>query len=191
MKKLTLWMAVAALLPARAAFADADGGAPPREIGRSVGQYFAGVGTVLGATAVAGVTGPVGLVVFVGTPALVGEVVCAVGNGSAHYQGSCAPAIVGAYIGFLSVLPLGVLGTVLFPAANSDVDDGAGIIFALAVGWLVVEPLAATVAWRLWKQPRRATPLGALPAATLARHSEERRSGLPAAVAVPVLSLAF
>jgi hypothetical protein len=97
------------------------------------------------------------------TPALVGGMVCAVGNLSRDYEGDCLPALAGAYAGAASVLPLGILGAVLThkQGASELLDDSAigGLLVGMAIGWFVVQPVTATVMWRLYKRPRgKASP---------------------------------
>jgi hypothetical protein len=143
----------------------------PSEPGLAVGQFAAGAGAALGGAALvvlssAGSNGTLTLPVLLGTPALVGLAVCEVGELSAHYDGSCGPAVGGAVVGAVTVIPLALLGMSLDHHQNDDGYYGFGGAFAGAlVGWVVVQPLAATVTWRLFKRPRRRPSLSALPAA--------------------------
>jgi hypothetical protein len=130
------------------------------------------------------------------SPLLIGMAVCGIGNASARYHGSCLPSIVGGTLGALTTVPLFYLGE----ARRDPKDDmDLGGIFLGAIGWFVVQPLAAVAAWHLFRHPR--AKIGALtinpapPTAALRRGLPPERSGrlveAPGQLMVPVLSLGF
>jgi hypothetical protein len=135
----------------------------PSEIGLTIGQVFAGAGVAFGgllvSISVLEETPEFGLVLFAATPIAVGAVVSALGNSGA-YRGSGTLTVLGAYVGGASIVPLiwavtrdgpGSEGGDALHSSPSIPEDA---LLALAVGWLVVQPLMATAAWHLWKRPK-------------------------------------
>jgi hypothetical protein len=143
---------------------------------------MAGMGTAFAGLFVASLDG----VLLIPVPLVVGLAVCGVGKLSDYYESRCAPAIVGAYLGALSVVPLAVLGMSLDHKSTADVEGLGGLLVGALVGWVVVQPLAATAAARLFSPPktrfRTALP-AAFPATRLVR--------APGEVTVSLLSLSF
>jgi hypothetical protein len=171
----------------------------PAEPGIALGQLLAGGAIGAGATllSIDSRNDVVHTAWIPATPALVGATVCAVGNLSRDYEGDCLPAIAGAYGGAASVLPLGILGAVLAHKQGSTelLDDSAigGLIVGMAVGWFVVQPLAATVLWRLYKRPRmKGSPALPVPTSSVAATPYdlvERERARPAAPGQLTLTL--
>jgi hypothetical protein len=123
------------------------------------GQVLSAMGVSLGGLMLAGavdIGSPAGLAVLLATPSAVGATVCGVGKWSKYNQGSCAASIGGAYLGMLSVVPLGVIGYQLGVrvGGGGDWDGLGGVLLGLAAGWLVVQPVVTTVTWHLTKRPR-------------------------------------
>jgi hypothetical protein len=165
----------------------------------ALGQALAGAAVPYIAATVVLRSGSEGSVVIAAaglSPLLVGAVVCGIGNASARYQGSCLPSIVGGTLGALTTVPLFYLGR----ARRDPRDDlDLGGIFLGVVGWFVIQPMAAVVAWHLFRHPRaglRAPTINpaAPPAAFLRGSPPERSAGLagaPGQLMVRVLSLGF
>jgi hypothetical protein len=120
--------------------------APPHEYGLAAGQFLAGMGTALGGLLIA----QVHPVLLVPVPLLVGFAVCDVGKLSDHYESYCGPAILGAYLGSLSVIPLAVLGASLDHSSGGEIDGVYGLLLGGLIGWAVIQPLTATLSARLW-----------------------------------------
>jgi len=132
------------------------------------------------------------------SPTVGGLIVCGMGGLGGYYETGCAPAILGAYVGVLSVFPLAYLGCEL----DSEVDsDGcwAGAVFGALTGYLLGTTVGATIGWHLGKERRKpsyqafATP-GAQPPPN--EWSELRRRFSAAApqgtqVAIPLFALSF
>ena len=168
------------------AVAQPSGSAPgpadhPSEPGIALGQLLAGGAIGAGATLLSIDSSSATLheVWVPATPALVGGAVCAVGNLSRDYEGDCLPALAGAYGGAASAFPLGILGAILAhkPGHRELLDDSAigGLLVGMAIGWFVVQPIAATVMWRLYKRPRvKAGPPVPVPAASVATPYDHR-----------------
>jgi hypothetical protein len=157
-------------------------------------QFVAGVGALAGTTLVGskladlsyGVTGQllgtVGGLLVLATPAVVGGAVCAVGNTSRQVQGGCWPAIGGAVLGALLMIPLGLGAYAISESDGEGIDGGGGggLIVGLALGWVALQPLTSTLVWNAYSQPRPG--LAFLPARELERPRiappSYRRSGL-------------
>jgi len=141
--------------PRAAVAAPADN---PPEIGLGAGQLL--MGTAIASLALAL---PVfldgtpfellGLAALFAGPAAVGGTVCTLGQNSKLYGGSCRSALIGAYLGALLALPLGILG--------GDSGDGEGgtnyaspaaILFM--VGYALGTSIGATVGWHIGKEER-------------------------------------
>jgi hypothetical protein len=181
----------------------------PAEPGLSALQTLAGAGTAVGGllVGVASAEGapPLGLALTLGLPVLVGGVVCAVGDShSAHYQGSCGSAILGAYVGTLSVIPLAYVGYQLDHSGmgneEGDILDGlGGLLVGAAVGLIIVQPLVATAMWHSSKKPKgyaSAPPLLAAPVRRLPRPPEpavraRARGQAAGQLTLPLLSTTF
>ena len=132
---------------------------PPMEIGRTIFQgvtgvvvAFAGAGAALAGSSTDQAST---FALLLLTPAAVGGLVGLIGNGGAH-ESPYGWTILGAYVGAATVVP--IAWVMSRPTAVLDGNGGAfaedDILLALAVGWLVIQPLAATAAWHLWKQPK-------------------------------------
>jgi hypothetical protein len=140
--------------------------------------------------------------VFLATPALVGTTVCLLGQGSPAYESSWGWTITMSYVSTLSVLPLALFGSQLGGAlADDDKRDDSpgattGAVVGIALGWLVVQPLAATLTWHAHKRPRAKSAAAVPPAlwarpAGLATPRARRDSRAPGQVVVPMLALSF
>jgi hypothetical protein len=123
---------------------------PPHEYGLAAGQFLAGMGAALGGVFLA----PLHPALLAGVPLLVGYTVCQVGKMSDYYESHCGPAILGAYLGALTILPLAWLGMSLDHSTDGEIDGLGGILIGALVGWAVVQPLSATLAARMFKAPK-------------------------------------
>jgi hypothetical protein len=166
---------------------------PGFEPGMALGQMAGGSGAaVLSLLLLAVGQGPMAVPVLVGAPALVGLTVCQVGTVSSYYESSCGAVIGGAFAGALSVIPLAFLGMSLDHGENGDGYTGfGGAMVGALVGWVVVQPLAATAFWHLFKTPKRLRPSLALPRAPSAAPRPRAADRLPGQVSASVVSLAF
>jgi hypothetical protein len=166
----------------------------PAEPGLVLGQAAAGMGTAFGGlmlvAAASSAGGVVALPVLMGTPALVGLMVCAVGSESAHYRAPCGPVIAAAFVGALSAAPLALVGMRLDHHDGEELSGLGGLMAGALVGWVIVQPLVATAAWRIFKQPRQRSFAFAPPRSFVAgpRTSLGAVSGQ---LAVPVLAAPF
>jgi hypothetical protein len=140
-------------------------------------------------------------IIAVATPLVMGTVVCAVGNLSAHFRGSCVPSVVGAYLGTAAMIPLVFLGYAMDTAGdNPNSDVHLPIWTKLATSVALVVPGAASVgAWHAFSHRRPGVDgvvLNPLPLLGPARPAfvAERSRGLvraPGERVVPVLSVGF
>jgi hypothetical protein len=171
----------------------------PSEPGLALGQFAAGAGTAFGGLAVmalggSATSGALTLPLALGTPALVGLAVCHVGGLSTTYDGSCAPAIGGAVVGALSAIPLALLGFGLDHHQNDEGFSGlGGALGGALIGWVIVQPLAATLAWRLFKHPRRyvSAALPAAPRLPVAASRPREHASAPGQLTASLVSTAF
>jgi hypothetical protein len=161
-------------------------------------QFAAGALVALGGTVVGFQLGSgVGLASLALTPAAVGAAVCGVGALSKESESSCVGTITAAYLGALSAIPLGYLGFHLdYGHGHGEYLDGlGGFVIGAGIGLFVLQPLAATLAWRLMRTPRRPVLALAPPAASrssLALRGYERRSApVPGQVTVTALAVPF
>lgn len=178
---------------------------PPPEIGRTIFQVatgalvaFAGAGAALsGANDDEALT--FGALLL--TPAAVGGLVGVVGNGGAS-ESSFGWTILGAYAGAATVVPIGWVMNRRTAALDGH-RGGSGfaeddLVLALLVGWLVIQPLAATAAWHLWKRPKAQLRARLAPPRTNAARRPDRdptlhtRSPAPSgAFVAPVVGASF
>lgn len=159
----------------RAPLVDPDAGLPAKQVGM-------GFVALLGASALASglfyladregsqALGYTGLGVSVLMPAAVGLAVCEVGTTSKVYDGRCVPAVGGAYIGSLGVIPGLLLGVLVGCSSSSSGDDNSagldscittafvGAALGLTIGTLV----GAYSGWRIFKRPKSGTLRAAL-----------------------------
>jgi hypothetical protein len=169
----------------------------PFEPGVAAGQLAGGTGVAVAGVAlialgnVAG-TGALTMPVVMGIPALVGLTVCHIGGSSSYYDAPCGPVIGGAFVGALSVVPLALIGLQLDRSENDEGFSGtAGLAVGALVGWVIVQPLAATVAWRLFRHPRR-TAIAAAPRTAAVPPGRLRASErAPGQLTLPLFSTGF
>lgn len=169
---------------------------PPPEIGRTLLQGITGSAAALAGLLLAISSGndaeQVTWIVQLGTPAGVGTLVGVIGNGGA-YESSVGWAIAGAYAGAATVVPL----TWVAVNRSDGHSDPREAMFAIFVAWLVVQPLAATAAWHIWKEPRpgyeasRPTPSIAATSRPARDPTIKLRSPLPGQLTIPLFSAAF
>jgi hypothetical protein len=118
-------------------------------------------------------------------PLLGGFVVCGVGSSSKVYEGSCGPAIGGAYLGALLAIPAAYIGCSLDRGSGGP-DSGdvclGGAILGAAAGYVFGTSIGATVGWHLGKRPR-----GERPPAIAAMAAPATLTGAPASDAWPEL----
>jgi hypothetical protein len=103
-------------------------------------------------------------------PAGVGIAVCEVGAGSKLYDGRCVPAVGGAYIGALSIIPgalLGALATCESPSSSTGNDDGfnncfLGAFVGGALGYTIGTLVGAYHGWKIFRRPKPGTLRAAL-----------------------------
>ena len=164
--------AVISLAPARARAA-ASSDYPP-EVGIAASQLLIGTatasvffvlpvftdGTPLGTFAYALL--PVG-------PAAVGGMVCTFGHTSKYYTGSCKPALIGAFLGGLAVVPFTLFGSASGGGPFDNGSDGknftSGSAIGFAIGYALGTAFGATIAWHMYKEERGLwSHLGAPPA---------------------------
>ena len=80
-------------------------------------------------------------------PALTGGVVCAIGNASGSYDGSCAAAIGGSYLGSLLLIPMAL---VFVGQSNASDDEVLPSWIAGAVlGYVIGTTVGAVVGWNV------------------------------------------
>ena len=142
----------------RAAVA-APGDKPPPEFGLGAGQLLMG-------TAIASLTLalPVfldgtpfellGLAALFAGPAAVGGTVCTLGQKSKLYEGSCSSPLIGAYLGALVSLPLGILAGGNADDGSGGTDFASGPAIAFMVGYALGASIGATIGWHLGKEER-------------------------------------
>jgi hypothetical protein len=175
--------ALGAVLSAGTARADDE---EPAELGLGAGQMLAGMGAavvpVLLTTAGSQQIAPVAVLL---TPAAVGGTVCAIGSMSRYYDSGCGYAMLGAYLGAMTIIPVGIWA---YHETNRSADPSPLPLLATVASWLVVQPAASVFAWQLGKRPKelpqaRAPRFALSPARGLAR--------LPGEVTAPLLSFSF
>jgi hypothetical protein len=97
-------------------------------------------------------------IVLIG-PLIGGFVVCGVGASSKAYEGRCAPAVGGAYVGALLAVPAAFLGCYLNKGSSSGGDNGspcaAGALVGGSIAYVIGTGVGATVGWHAGKRPRR------------------------------------
>jgi hypothetical protein len=166
------WNGVQAVDPARAAEVSEDPPpvrrlADPVPSQRWLGlvQFVAGAGTLTATTLLGfkladapagGLLGPVGGLLVLATPALVGGAVCAVGNTSNQVEGGCLPAIGGAVLGALLMIPLGLGLYAVSESDGEEISGGGGLILGLALGWFALQPMVSTLVWNAYSKTRPA-----------------------------------
>jgi hypothetical protein len=129
------------------------------------------------------------------SPLLTGAAIGAMGNASDTYRGSYGLAILGAYLGAATTVPLYLL---VANESGGDAKSGnfaAGLVCA-AVGWLIIQPAVSIGLWHGSKHVRGAPPPpdpppnfrypGRLPAGPT-----RGLSRLPGELTAPLLSLSF
>jgi hypothetical protein len=126
------------------------------------------------------------VLVLIGTPAAVGGTVCSLGRLSKHYDGQCGHAMLGAYLGALTIIPIAIWANSNSAQSGDDVTP----LLAVGVAWFIVQPVAATFAWHLGKRWRPAPPALSRRDGFL-RLPERGRTRAPGEVTVPLLSLSF
>jgi hypothetical protein len=192
----------------RFAHAPATEAASP-EIGLGIGQVFVGAFATFGAGFLVALLAsgansePVALLGIGATPAVGGLVVCGMGRTSKNYEGSCAPPILGGYLGALVLgISMAYVGAAEFAPSISDggTDSAVGAALGAALGVIVGTAVGATIAWHVSKHPRAPDVTLALgppltPPAALASWSDLQArptaARAPTAVGVPLLSLRF
>ena len=138
-------------------------------------------------------------------PAIGGEAVCAVGRWSRSYDGSCAPAVIGGYLGAI-VLGAG-LGLYFVSTRVLEFEDDGGtndeinFVAGAFVGGIVGTAIGATIGWHLGKHLRDAGVTVSLstpplpPPAAMAEWPELRARAIAAptglAVNLPLLAVRF
>lgn len=134
------------------------------------------------------------------TPLVVGGVVCAVSKLSDRYQGPCWPALVGAYLGAATLIPLGYLGAAIDNSGEPSQGDVHLPVFSFilpAVAWFVYQPGAAVAGWLLFAHERAGRPVlnpPPLPPPPRPAFAPERPRGLalaPGERSLPLLSVGF
>jgi hypothetical protein len=179
---------------------------PGFEAGRTILQFALGSGTsVLGifvaSAAFEGGGEKLGIASFFAVPLLVGATVNGVGNAGAH-RGSYAASALGAYIGAATIVPLTYLGYRAdqrrYPESFQSDEPfiGPGTLGGLAAGWLILQPLASTLAWHLSKTPKRSTgavaaPFASCQPASASASARRRRTRAPGQRVLPVITVAF
>lgn len=139
---------------------------PPEDSGgRMLGGFALGLAATGAGVLIATGWGVTSLswVVGAGVPAGAGFTVCGVMSGSPHYEGTCSWAVLGAYIGAATALPLALLGAIL--TNNGEHGGLLGVFVGAGIGIGIGTPLGALVMWNLTKTRR------APPAVSLARPS--------------------
>lgn len=128
---------------------------PPKDsAGRMLGAFGLGLATTAGGTFLAvnwGVTA-VSYVVGAALPIATGFTACAVMRGSPHYTGSCSWAVLGAYVGAATAVPLATLGAVF--SNNDEIAGVSGLLAGAALGAVIGTPLGAVIGWNLGKERR-------------------------------------
>jgi hypothetical protein len=172
--------------------------APRFERSLLLGQLGAAVAIPVATIALAASTGDasIGLVVAAASPLALGAAVCAIGNASDFYRGSCVATITGAAIGAFITVPLVIL-TANEKGGDAKTGNYSAALIAGGVGWLVIQPALAMVFYHGFRRLRSAPPE---PRRPLSPPSLDRRlpagpargfSLLPGQVTVPMLSLSF
>ena len=89
-------------------------------------------------------------------PAMAGSIVCGIGKKDAYYEGKCLPAVVGAYVGSLSALPLAYLGCMADDNSKGERDFRCvtGAISGFLVGYVLGTTIGANVGWHGWTKVR-------------------------------------
>lgn len=170
------------------------------EAGRTAGQFLLGVVTAAAGSWLAISTrhGGTVVVVLALTPAAVGGATCAAGLEGRH-DGSCAATILGAYLGAATLVPLAYLGHRSEPPpppdGARDLYYGNAIVGA-AIGWLLMQPLGATLGWHFSRSPRQLVTVGpplpsVLPLQAMSPERRRRPFARGPRPLVPVLSLRF
>ena len=173
--------------------------AAPTEVGRAVGQLFAGGAVAFLSMYAIVLAGPANVAVAAVAPVAVGSMVCWIGSNSTYYDGGCLAPILGAYVGAFTVIPAALLGASL---VDPDRQDQAGFWAGLAgavLAWVIVQPLASTISWRIWKKPRAASaprvtlvpPLSSPRRSSLIAPEQARRQRAPGERTVPLFALSF
>jgi hypothetical protein len=111
--------------------------------------------------------------------------------------------IIGAYVGAFATIPLAYVGYELDRAdrGGSELEGFGGLFAGILVGWLVAQPLAATVGWHMTKARKDSVPpwfrASAAPAGprprldgAVATKAGGRRQ-LPGEVTTPLLAARF
>jgi len=121
------------------------------------------------------------------TPLAVGATICAVGNLSWTYDGSCLPPIAGAALGSLTTVGLVLLSERLGDP-GSDVNLAPPVFVVL--GWFVLQPALSFAGWQRFRRPRS---LPAPPAFVFAPPPAMGRGGgrLAGETTLPLLAFAF
>jgi hypothetical protein len=131
-------------LPAHREPTPADASEPGRIVVESmVGFLTADLGFVIGVAGFA--AGPLGLGLLLASPLATGRVVCAIGSGSRAFDGRCAAAVGGAYVGSLLAFPLAFLFNI---HANPDA-EAPGYVVGAILGFVVGSTVGAVVGWNL------------------------------------------
>ena len=194
------------LLSTQALAAPAD---PPAEAGTVAVQLAAGLGVALVVPAWLAAlpdddsvgTNLASTATLLAAPLLVGATVCYIGNRSAYHEAGCGWPIVMSYAGALSILPLMLIGAEIGDASDDGRSDDSshatlGAVLGLAIGWLVVQPLAATLSFHSHRRPRAPAdvaferPAG-FRALASAAGGDRRSLRAPGQVLLPALSLSF
>jgi hypothetical protein len=179
---------------------------PPSEVGLGALQIVGGTfGMALVAVPIAlaaGIGSPsLGVAALLAGPAFGGYMICAMGRSSHYYEGSCAPAIAGAYLGALTAIPLAYWGCMNdHGSGDDDIGCVGGLLVGFAAGYFIGTAVGATIGWHLGKTPRARTREVALSAPPPPPPSDDwpelrRRPAFAgnqgARVTVPVLAFAF
>jgi hypothetical protein len=130
------------------------------ESGLAVLQFMVGTAGALGGAMLLRQPGAIGLLGLVGTPLVVGGLVGLMGNGSKRVHGSYGWAVGGAALGVLATVPLVVaMGAATATNTDEELPGLGGALLGAAIGWMVLQPLGATIAWQLSSSPRESLAL--------------------------------
>jgi hypothetical protein len=193
------WLTIPALVvglsclgtPARAA-----PGGTGLEVMIGSGQLLSGaalsLATLLTSFGAATAAGPAGVAVGLVAPAVVGATVCWLGGKSPGYDGGCGAPVLGAYLGAVTFLPVGLLAARLSDNGELDMSEIVSGVGAAALAWVFVQPLVSTVFWHVWKQPRvTSTTRLALPRIDRSDPGRTRRQRAPGEQTISLFAAPF
>jgi hypothetical protein len=146
--------------------APAPSSKPAPEIGLGATQLVGGALTTLGAGLVLialasrARSAPLGYVGAAVAPGAGSWVVCAAGQSSPTYEGSCGPTFLGGYLGAIALgIPMLYVGSAALAPNSSDGGSyhDVGALFGAALGVVIGTAIGATIGWHTSKR-RRAGP---------------------------------